>query len=296
VTGRFAPSPTGPLHLGSLLAALASCLEARTRGGRWLLRIDDLDAPRCMPGMADAHQRALEAFGFEWDEVPVYQSTRLGRYREALARLQALGLAYGCSCSRRELANGREGGAYPGTCRDRGLAGTPSVPVALRYRYDRMPVGPFDDLWQGQCLPESGDQGDPVVARRDGLPAYQLAVVLDDFDCNVTHVVRGADLLPSTFWQRSLQRALDLPEPRYGHIPLLAEADGSKLAKSRHSLPLEAAQAPRLLCQALALLGQQPPAELSASPVVEIWRWALTNWKVGYVPNRTVLALPAALY
>jgi glutamyl-Q tRNA(Asp) synthetase len=296
VTGRFAPSPTGPLHLGSLLAALASCLDARARGGRWLLRIDDLDAPRCIPGMADTHQRVLEAFGFEWDEVPVFQSTRLDRYREALAELRADGLVYRCSCSRRELANGREGGAYPGTCRERGLPDSSPAATALRYRYDRRPVGAFDDLWQGRCLPESGDQGDPVVERRDSLPAYQLAVVLDDFDCSVTHVVRGADLLPSSFWQRSLQRAFGLPEPRYGHIPLLAEADGSKLAKSRHSLPLDPGHAPELLWQALALLGQRPPAELRQSPVVQIWRWALTNWKVDYVPYRTVMALPAALY
>ena len=296
MTGRFAPSPTGPLHLGSLLAALASCLDARARGGRWLLRIDDLDAPRCVPGMADAHQRMLAALGFEWDDVPLLQSARLGRYREALAQLRAAGLAYRCSCSRRELANGREGVAYPGTCRERNLPDETPGGAALRYRYDRVPVGPFDDLWQGRCQPESGDQGDPVIERRDGLPAYQLAVVLDDFDCNVTHVVRGADLLSSTSWQRSLQRALKLPEPRYGHIPLLTEADGSKLGKSRHSLPLDAAQAAPLLCRALALLRQQPPVELSRDSVPQIWRWALTHWQAGELAGQATLALPAALY
>jgi glutamyl-Q tRNA(Asp) synthetase len=293
VTGRFAPSPTGPLHLGSLLAALASCLDARTRGGRWLVRIDDLDAPRCVPGMADAHLRVLEALGFTWDEPPIYQSARLDRYREALARLQAQGLLYRCGCSRRELANGREGGAYPGTCRGRP---PPPGPAALRYRYDQVPVAAFDDLWQGRCPPEDGDQGDPVVERRDGLPAYQLAVVLDDYDCSVTRVVRGADLLSSTFWQRSLQRALGLPEPIYGHIPLLTEADGSKLAKSRHSIALDASRASTLLVQALDLLCQQPPAELIRDSVPQIWRWALTHWKSQRLAGRAMLALPAALY
>ena len=296
VTGRFAPSPTGPLHLGSLLAALASCLDARSRAGRWLLRIDDLDAPRCLPGMADSHQRVLEALGFEWDAPPVYQSARLARYREALAQLQSMGLAYRCSCSRRQLANGREGAAYPGTCRERALPNDNPGGTALRYRYDREPVGPFDDLWQGHCLPDAGDQGDPVVERRDGLPAYQLAVVLDDFDCNITQVVRGADLLSSTFWQRSLQQALGLPEPRYGHIPLLMEPDGSKLAKSRHSLPLDASQAGLLLCQALSLLRQDPPAELTRATIAQIWRWALTHWKVDALAGHSTLALPGALY
>jgi glutamyl-Q tRNA(Asp) synthetase len=246
--------------------------------------------------MADQHQRLLEALGFEWDEPPVYQSARLDRYRESLDRLRSLGLAYHCSCSRRELANGREGAAYPGTCRERALPNIRPGHAALRYRYDRQPVGPFDDLWQGHCLPESGDQGDPVIERRDGLPAYQLAVVLDDYDCRVSRVVRGADLLSSTFWQRSLQRALGLPEPRYGHIPLLTEADGSKLAKSRHSLPLDAARAAPLLRQALALLGQDPPAELSFATIDQIWRWALTHWKVGDLAGKATLAIPAALY
>jgi glutamyl-Q tRNA(Asp) synthetase len=294
--GRFAPSPTGPLHLGSLLAALASCLDARVLGGRWLLRIDDLDATRCQPGRAEEHQRVLAALGFEWDEPPVYQSMRLDRYREAITLLQSQGLVYRCSCSRRELANGREGAAYPGTCRERALPNRAPGRTALRYRYDRIPVGPFDDLWQGRCLPEAGDQGDPVVERRDGLVAYQLAVVLDDFDCGVSRVVRGADLLASSFWQRSLQQALGLPEPAYGHIPLLTEASGAKLSKSRHSLPLEPAQAPALLYQALALLGQGPPAELARAGVAECWQWARAHWNPAVMAGRKQLALASGLY
>jgi glutamyl-Q tRNA(Asp) synthetase len=168
--------------------------------------------------------------------------------------------------------------------------------MALRYRYDLRPVGPFEDQWQGLCGPESGEPGDPVVRRRDGLVAYQLAVVLDDADTGVTRVVRGADLLGSTFWQRSLQQALGLPEPHWGHIPLLVEADGAKLAKSRHALPLEPARAPELLHLALVLLGQQPPVELAAASVAECWNWAVSHWQPAALRGLAQLALTAPLY
>ncbi len=293
LVGRFAPSPTGPLHLGSLLAALASCLDVRTRGGRWLLRIDDLDTARCVPGTADQHQQMLAALGFEWDGPVTWQSARGARYREGLAALEAAGLAYPCSCSRRELGAAGEHGGYPGTCR----AGPSGLgPTALRYRYDLRPVGPFEDSWQGLCLPESGERGDPVIRRRDGLVAYQLAVVLDDFDCGVTRVVRGADLLGSTFWQRSLQAALGLPEPAYGHIPLLTEPGGEKLSKSRHALPLDPAQGPALLYEALRLLGQQPPAELAVAGVAQCWEWALAHWQSSALRGHAHLALAAGVY
>lgn len=290
--GRFAPSPTGSLHLGSLLAALASCLDVRTRGGRWLLRIDDLDAARCQPHWALEHQRVLAALGFEWDAPPVRQAERHERYHDALATLTASGLAYACSCTRRELGAAGEQGGYPGSCRGgpRGRG-----PMALRYRYDLQPVGPFADLWQGQCEPDRGEAGDPVIRRRDGLPAYQLAVVLDDFDCRVTRVVRGADLLASTFWQRSLQQSLGLPEPAYGHIPLLTEPGGAKLAKSRHALPLQPALAPRLLHRALGLLGQSPPEELAGAPVAKCWDWALAHWNPAALAGQSQLALPAGV-
>jgi glutamyl-Q tRNA(Asp) synthetase len=291
--GRFAPSPTGPLHLGSLLAALASCLDARSLGGRWLLRIDDLDAARCQPAMAAEHQHVLAALGFCWDGQLTLQSTRQARYQAALEQLRSAGLAYPCSCSRRELGAAGEHGGYPGTCRP-GPGG--SGPMALRYRYDLQPVGPFEDLWQGRCEPVGGEQGDPVIRRRDGLAAYQLAVVLDDHDCGVTRVVRGADLLPSTFWQRSLQSALGLPEPVYGHIPLLTEADGGKLSKSRHSLPLAPARAPELLTQALGLLGQHPPEELAHASVAQCWDWALAHWNPAALRGRRQLALAAGVY
>lgn len=276
-----------------MLAALASCLDARSLGGRWLVRIDDLDAPRCLPGMADEHLRVLEALGFEWDGPVVRQSQRIARYHEAMASLRSRGLAYDCSCSRRELANGREGSAYRGACRG-GPAGT--APWALRFRYDLVPVGPFEDLVQGRCDPGSLDAGDPVICRRDGLPAYQLAVVLDDNDASVTRVVRGADLLPSTAWQRSLQRALGCPEPRYGHIPLLLEPGGEKLSKSRRALPLAADAAGPLLLRGLELLGQQPPGELIGGTPPQIWRWALTHWKVEPLAGRAAMALPPGLY
>ena len=291
--GRFAPSPTGPLHPGSLLAALASCLDVRTQGGRWLLRIDDLDTARCVPGMADQHQRVLTALGFEWDGPVTWQSGRHDRYLSAIGTLQAAGLAYPCSCTRRELGGAGEHGGYPGTCRA-GPAGPP--PMALRYRYDLRPVGAFEDTWQGHCAPEAGERGDPVIRRRDGLVAYQLAVVLDDSDTGVTRVVRGADLLGSTFWQRSLQGALGLPGPAYGHIPLLTEPGGGKLSKSRHALPLDPAHAPSLLHQALCLLGQQPPAELAAASVAECWQWAITHWQPLALRGHAQLALAPRLY
>jgi glutamyl-Q tRNA(Asp) synthetase len=279
--------------LGSLLAALASCLDVRSQGGRWLLRVDDLDTTRCVPGMADQHQRVLAALGFEWDGALTWQSARLDRYREAVATLESSGLCYPCSCSRRELGAAGEHGGYPGTCR-RGPHGP--GPLALRYRYDLRPVGPFEDDWQGLCTPGSGEQGDPVIRRRDGLVAYQLAVVLDDADSGVNRVVRGSDLLGSTFWQRSMQQALGLPEPRWGHIPLLVEADGSKLAKSRHSLPLEPARAPFLLHRALDLLGQQPPVELAVASVAEAWTWAVSHWQPAALRGLAQLALTAPLY
>ncbi len=199
---RFAPSPTGPLHLGSLLAAVGSYLDARAHGARWLVRIEDLDTPRVVPGCADEQLRTLEAFGFEWDGEVLYQSTRREAYRAALDSLDAAGRLFACSCSRRELAaGGEESPGYPGTCR----AG-PTRPgrTARRFRVSDRPIH-FDDLYQGSQDFDLTTCGDVVVERRDGLASYQLAVVVDDAFQGVTRVVRGADLLSSTPWQLDLQ-------------------------------------------------------------------------------------------
>ena len=279
--GRFAPSPTGRLHLGSLTTALGSCLEARAHGGRWLLRIEDLDTPRILPGAADEMLRTLEALGFEWDGAVVYQSQRAEAHATALARLRDLGRLYPCGCSRRQLsaqdvAADTEGG-YPGTCRH-GTRAPPPWAHRFLVRDDCVQV-----LTDGLC----GEQrwpmhalGDPVVQRRDGIVAYQLAVVVDDDAASVTDVVRGADLLTSTAWQRELQQALGLPLPRCVHLPLVTAPDGSKLSKTASAVPLDPASAGEWLHRALLILRQTPPTSLHAAKPREIWQWAESTWNL----------------
>ena len=240
ITGRFAPSPTGPLHLGSLVAAVGSWLYARAAGGRWLVRIEDIDTPRVVPGSAEAILAALRRYGLEWDGEVVWQSRRIALYEGALAELRAKRLVYDCACSRAELQRaasaplGREP-VYPGTCRH-GIA-EGKVARAVRFRVPDEVVA-FDDLVVGSIEEEIG--GDFVVRRADGLFAYQLAVVADDAEQGVTQVVRGADLLHSTPRQITLQRALGYPTPLYGHLPLVVNPDGSKLGKRDGALPLPA--------------------------------------------------------
>jgi glutamyl-Q tRNA(Asp) synthetase len=275
--GRFAPSPTGSLHLGSLLAALASYLDAHAHRGRWLVRMEDLDSTREIPGCAAQILRTLEAFGLTWDGGVEYQSARTARYSAALEQLRLAGLTFECSCSRRELAD--ESG-YPGTCR----AG-PRQPgaTATRFRVPAMAVG-WEDRLQGSCRYPLEPLGDVIIRRRDGAFAYQLAVVVDDADQQVTDVVRGADLIGSTPWQIALQAALGLPPVRYAHLPLLTEPGGAKLAKSRRSVGLEPGRAAAQLCQVLGLLGQAVPARLELEPVHTILDWAIQHWQ----PERLV--------
>ena len=270
--GRFAPSPTGPLHLGSLVAAVGSFLDARHRGGRWLVRIEDLDRGRLIEGGADALLRTLAAHGLAWDGAVEYQSARTRHYAEALAQLSALGLTYECSCSRRE----RTEGGYPGTCR-----GGPQRPgpTATRFRVDDSTLE-FLDGAQGSCAFSLRERGDVVVRRRDGVYAYQLAVVVDDAHQGVTDIVRGADLLDNAPWQIALQRALSLPTPRYTHLPLVVEPQRGKLSKSRRSLALDPAAAGIQLYQALTLLNQAPPPELKLEPPAAILAWASAHWSV----------------
>ena len=281
--GRFAPTPSGPLHLGSLLAALGSYLSARQANGRWLLRIEDLDRNRVMPGAAEQIPRILETFGFEWDGKIEFQNDRNPYYEQALARLETKGLSYACRCSRSQLAaQSLEPGdelIYPGTCRNDPDAR--QGPHALRFRTDaREDEVVFADRLQGLVSEDCHRKaGDFVIRRRDGFFAYHLAVVVDDELQGVTEVVRGCDLLSCTPRQILLQRALGYRTPAYAHLPLLLEADGRKLAKSRHAVPLDADRAAPALWEALAWLRQKPPAELAGAPVREIWAWALPNWR-----------------
>jgi len=289
--GRFAPSPTGPLHLGSLLAAVGSCLDARANGARWLVRMEDLDTPRVVPGCAGQMLRTLEAFGFEWDGDVLYQGTRREAYREALEALRSAGRIFECGCSRKDLsAAGDDAPGYPGTCR-RGT--TRPGPHSLRFRVDDSAIY-FDDLFLGRQHFNLAECGDVVVQRRDGLASYQLAVVVDDAFQGVTRVIRGADLVSSTPWQMDMQSALGLMQPIYGHLPLVTEPDGSKLSKSRRAIPLDPAAAPRALTATLTLLSQTPPAELARAPVREIWNWAKAHWNPQALAAhaRTSLSLP----
>ena len=276
-TGRFAPSPTGPLHFGSLLAAVASYLDARSHGMRWLLRIENIDPPREVPGAAEAIIQLLDAYGFEWDGPVLWQADSETVHAEALAKLIDLGLAYPCGCSRRDLTGqptSSLGVIYPGTCR----SGTAAPEYAWRVRTDNS-VTSFDDLIQGPRSHslESGS-GDFIIKRGDGLIAYQLAVVVDDFQNGVTRVVRGIDLIDSTFRQLWLQVLLGYPSPEYAHIPVAVHANGDKLSKLTGAPGLGIDEAGVNLFRALSALGQQPPLELEGAPVARTWEWASENW------------------
>ncbi len=301
--GRFAPSPTGPLHFGSLVAAMGSFLQARRGNGRWLVRMEDIDPLREVPGAADGILRTLEAYGFEWDGEVVFQSRRRERYQAALARLQAAGLAYACGCSRRELTEVRQRlglapGVYPGTCRGRrGMPTNANGRYACRLLVADRVVG-FTDLLQGeQRQAVAREVGDFVILRADGQYAYQLAVVVDDAAQGVTEVVRGSDLLDSTPRQLYLQEALGLPTPRYLHLPVVVNGDGEKLSKQTHARPLPLSDPLPSLWAAARFLGQEPPPSLAAGRVADFWRWALASWHPGKVAPRLTgswAALPAA--
>lgn len=296
--GRFAPSPTGPLHFGSLVAALGSCLEARSRGGQWLVRMEDLDPPREQSGAAGLILRTLEAFAFEWDGAVTRQSERGKAYARAIARLRARGALYACDCTRKEIADSalavpvpdRER-VYPGTCRD----GIPPGRIARTTRVRvRDEIIAFEDAIQGRIRQDlAREVGDFVVMRADGLYAYQLAVVVDDAELGITDIVRGADLLASTGRQICLQRLLDVPTPRYAHLPTAVNAQGEKLSKQTRARPLDAQSAAPLLAAALAFLGQQPPADLTQAPPREVWRWARENWALDKVPREQSRPAPA---
>ena len=275
--GRFAPSPTGDLHFGSLLAAVASYLQAKASGGQWLLRIEDIDPPREVPGSAGRIEADLLRFGMRSDRPVLFQSTRTTAYRRALQELLDHELAYWCGCSRADLP---ASGAYPGTCRN-------GLPPGKRRRAVRLRVEPepvrFTDLVQGEVA-ESLQQtiGDFVIWRADGLPAYQLAVVVDDAFQHITEIVRGADLLASTARQIQLQRCLGLPTPRYAHHPVAVGENGCKLSKRSNSDPVRSGTPVRSLQAALRFLGQPCPSGLDLG---QTWRWARDNWRLSRVPR-----------
>lgn len=293
--GRFAPSPTGPLHIGSLIAAVGSYLEARSHGGKWLVRMEDLDPPREIPGAADQILRTLEAYGFEWDESVRYQSRQHESYETALDTLKRDGLLYPCGCTRKEIADsvlfGIEGPVYPGTCRQ-GLA-EGKIPRAWRIRVEDREIG-FEDGVQGTITQNlSQDIGDFVLKRADGFYAYQLAVVVDDAEQGITHIVRGADLLDSTPRQIYLQQKLHLPTPTYMHLPVAANDAGEKLSKQTLASPLSLNAITPALYQALQFLGQHPPTDLSQSDPETLWAWAKLHWHSASIPRARSIRINA---
>jgi len=294
--GRFAPSPTGPLHFGSLIAALASFLQARTRGGRWLLRIEDIDQPRVVPKATEWILRSLKAHGLEPDGPPLYQSQHQPAYREALAQLQQQGLVYACACTRRAIRDaaplGPYGAIYPGTCRQQRLPWHHGY--AIRLRTDNRAWG-FTDRLQGHFSQRlAAEVGDFVLRRSDGLFAYQLAVVVDDHAQGITEIVRGADLLDSTPRQCYLQHCLGLPTPEYLHLPVAIAPCGTKLSKQTGAPGLDDAKAPAQLCAALTHLGHPPPLDPLRASVDEILQWALAHWEPQRIPAQRALPAPQA--
>jgi glutamyl-Q tRNA(Asp) synthetase len=286
--GRFAPSPTGPLHFGSLVAAVGSYLDARANDGEWLVRIEDTDIPRTAPGAADGILRTLEGFGFEWDGEVVLQSQRLDRYHSELVRLQLAGLVYPCSCSRSEIATSAarhsvDGGLlYPGTCR----AGLRDGAAARAWRL-RVPDQEFvfQDRIQGEARQNlEHDVGDFILLRADGQYAYQIAAVIDDAAQGVNSVVRGVDLLDSTARQIWLLRCLGLPVPCYAHLPVAINPAGEKLSKQTRAPAVNPAQGVGMLSRVLRFLGQPVPEEMEKMPLDDFWRWAIGAWNLSRVP------------
>jgi glutamyl-Q tRNA(Asp) synthetase len=285
--GRFAPTPSGPLHFGSIVAAVGSYLEARTHGGEWHLRIDDLDPPRVVPGAADTILHCLEQLGFEWDGPVIYQSQRTPAYHAALHQLRQRGLVYPCACSRKEIAEhavtGVEGTVYPGTCRDGMPAGREAR--ALRLRTTGARVEFADGILGPQARDIEHEAGDFVLYRADGVFSFHLASAVDDGELGMTDIVRGCDLLESSARQIYVLGLLGLPVPRYTHLPIAVNASGEKLSKQTHAEPIDPRQPARVLVPALCFLGQAPPQELSTTDARELWLWASANWNLELVPR-----------
>lgn len=280
VRGRFAPTPNGPLHLGSVVAALASHLSARRQGGEWRVRIDDVDAARAVPGVAGAILRELERLALPWDGPVVRQRDNTERYRDSLVRLEREGWTFGCACTRREAGPG----PYPGTCRN----GTARPVRSIRMKADAIVA--FRDRVQGSVTVDLRQEtGDFIVYRADRVHAYHLAAAVDDGALGVTEIVRGADLLASTGPQVHVQRALGLPEPAYAHVPVAADASGAKLAKSSAAPPSAARPAAEVLRLALAFLGHPPPTGIDDP--AGLVAWGIRSWDLARVPRVRAAAL-----
>jgi glutamyl-Q tRNA(Asp) synthetase len=285
--GRFAPSPTGPLHFGSLVAAIGSYLDARHQQGKWLVRIEDLDTPRTVKGAAGDILSTLAAYGLHWDEDIIYQSQRTEAYEQAFSRLKETGMVYPCACSRKEIADSalQRGDelVYPGTCRNGIAQGRDARAWRVRVNDTRIF---FNDRMQGNIAQDLANEvGDFVVLRADGLFAYQLAVVMDDAAHGITDVVRGADLLYSTPRQIYLQQLLGLITPAYMHLPVAVNAQGQKLSKQTLAQPVEINNATATLFDALVFLRQNPPAEMRLGTIEEMMAWAVANWQLQRLSN-----------
>ena len=291
-TGRFAPTPSGALHYGSLIAALASYADIRSQQGRWLLRIEDVDTPRVVKGASDRILKDLEAFGFDWDGELLWQSDQFDHYRDALAQLLQQGDAFACDCSRRSLrelgvASGPLGQIYPGICRNRDLDSN-----GRSIRLSTADVGRVqfrDRVFDEFSLDLEREVGDFVLRRNDGIYAYHLAVVVDDALQGVDQIVRGSDLLENTCLHLHLQQRLGFSSPSYLHLPLVNNIDGVKLSKQTGATPLDHARASRLLVAALRHLGQNPPTDLDAEQPPTILEWSVQHWNPEQIPRQRAL-------
>ncbi|MCK4494400.1 MAG: tRNA glutamyl-Q(34) synthetase GluQRS [Methylococcales bacterium] len=286
--GRFAPSPTGRLHLGSLYTAVASFLDARAHQVQWLLRIDDLDTPRNCLGAAADILKTLETFGLHWDENIIYQSQQQSLYQSALDELRQQQLIYPCLCSRKNLKNQP---IYPQFCRNKTLDSTQKVAIRLKTTPE---IRSFQDQLQGQLSANiATDYGDFIIKRKDTIIAYQVAVIIDDQQQNISHIVRGIDLFDSTPRQLYLQKIFGFPAPHYAHLPIIVNPAGAKLSKQSFAKAIEKQHPEKILFQILSLLKQQPPAELKEASVIELLTWGVLNWNLEALTNLKTMTDPS---
>ncbi len=282
MAGRFAPSPSGPLHFGSLIAAVGSYLIAKSRNTQWLVRIEDIDPPREVAGACDIILRQLEAFGLHWDGSVLYQSQRLDRYNEIIEELESQGLVYACNCTRKKIKTRSINGYYPNICAAKNLSFNGDVATRLRHGHGDYH---FVDKIQGSCqFDDSLYNEDFTIRRKDGLIAYQLAVVADDIEQGIDHVVRGCDLLDSTPRQLRLYEVLKSKAPDWYHLPLAINPDGNKLSKQNHAPAIDSQQASKLLCHALEFLGQPVALELRQELPVAIMDYAVSQFRLDQIP------------
>lgn len=280
--GRFAPSPSGPLHFGSLLAALASYLDARANDGKWLVRMEDIDTPRCVRGADRDILQTLEKYGFEWDDEVLYQSHQLERYQDTVSTLINRQQAYYCTCTRKMIK--AAGGIYPGTCRH---ASRPPENAAVRAKIVNHHNHVKDRIQGNVIIDDPHALEDPIIRRRDGLFAYNLVVVMDDAFQNVSHIVRGSDLLSTTATQQSLYALLEYPAASYAHIPVVSVTPGRKLSKQNHATPLSLTRLEPIMKSAMSLLGlpvSQAPQDVNIKSLLS---WAVSEWEVKFVPKRS---------